>query len=99
MRAMVENFLNKIETTDIKCYTDGSVINPDKHGLGKCGSGVAIYSKSLRTEPIILSNHISNYSSSYHGEISAIKIALKECLKISLVNVKTIHILSDCKVQ
>ena len=77
--------------------TDESVINPDKYRLGKCGSGVVIYSKFLRTEPLILSNHISNYSSSYNSEISAITFFLKECLKISLSNVKTIHILSDCQ--
>ena len=97
MRATVENFLNTINTTDITCFTDGSVINPDKHGLGKCGAGVAIYTKSLKNEPLILSKHVSNSSSSYHGELYAIKIALQKCLTINLVKVKIIHILSDCQ--
>ena len=35
MKTIVNNFLQTIKETDITCYTDGSVINPDKHGLGK----------------------------------------------------------------
>ena len=97
MKTIVNNFLQTIKETDITCYTDGSVINPDKHGLGKCGSGVVIYSPTLGNQPKILSEHVSNYSSPYHGEICAIKIALQECLKIDITNVKTIHILSDCQ--
>ena len=60
MGAIVENFLYKVESTDITCYTNGSVINPDKHGLGNYDAGVAFYSKSLQNEPRILSNHVSN---------------------------------------
>ena len=60
----------------------------------KIGSGVVIYSPTLDNPPKILSKHVQNYSSPYHREITAIKIALQECLKIHLINVKIIHILS-----
>ena len=33
------------------CFTDGSVVSPEKHGLGKCGSGVVQYKDGLHEAP------------------------------------------------
>ena len=97
IKAIVQNFQKTIQETDITCYTVGSAINSDKHGPQKCGSGVVIYSPTLDNQPKILSKLVSNYSSPYHGKITAINIALQECSKIDIRNVKIIHILSDCQ--
>ena len=37
MKAIVDSFLTKIDIKDIILF-----INPDKHGVGKCGAGVII---------------------------------------------------------
>ena len=94
---MIEDFLSNIESNDIVCYTDRSVIEPDKPGLGKCGAGVIIYSYCINNQPLIISEKVSNYSSAYHGEIAAIGIALNKCLDLCLERVKNIYILSDCQ--
>ena len=63
MRNIVENYWRAIPDTDIICFTDGSVINPDNHGNGRCVAGTIIYKKSLEHEPITIEEKVTSYSS------------------------------------
>ena len=97
MKNIVDDHLRGIPDTDIICFTDGSVINPDNHGMGRCGAGITIYEKGLEHEPITIEEKVSTYSTAYHGEICAIKFALRKCQTLHLTNVDKIHIFSDCQ--
>ena len=97
MKATVDSFLTKIDINDIIIFTDGSVINPDKHGVGKCGAGVIIYNKGIHQPPIILEKSTERSGTPYYGEIIAIKHALETCLELETNNVKKIYILTDCQ--
>ena len=97
MKATVDSFLTKIDINDIIIFTDGSVINPDKHGVGKFGAGVIIYNKGIHQPPIILEKSTERSGTPYYGEIIAIKHALETCLELETNNVKKIYILTDCQ--
>jgi ribonuclease HI len=75
-------------------FTDGSALgNP-----GPCGAGIVIYWLGVNSPPTTLSKAVSSRSSSYHGELAAIDLALetvtnrRPCLRN-----KKIHILTDCQ--
>ena len=96
MKNIVDDCIREISDTDIICFTDGSVINPDNHGMGSCGACIIIYKDGLEHEPITIEEKVSSHSTAYHGEICAIKFALRKCQTLNLTNVDKIHIFSDC---
>ena len=70
IKRIVDNFLSSITQNTTVCFTDGSVISPDKHGLGKCGAGVVLYKDGLNEAPNIYEINVSTYSNPYHGELT-----------------------------
>ena len=59
---------------DIVVFTDGSALpNP-----GPCGAGVCIYWAGLSADYIEFAEPVSEYSTSYHGELRAIEVALQK---------------------
>ena len=58
---------------------DGSVFNPDKNRLRPCGAGIVIKEKGFRNDPIISSFKVSEFSTSFQGEITAIRLFAKMC--------------------
>ena len=98
LQRITTNFLSSIAAEDLVCFTDGSVIDPDDAGIGPCGAGIAIYKKGLANEPIIASFKVSERSTPYHGEISAIHQALIKCITLTRKKKReNIYILSDCQ--
>ena len=49
IRIKVESFY--IDPKSIICFTNGPLIEPDNHGLGRCGAGVVLYLNSLSNAP------------------------------------------------
>ena len=98
LRRKTAEFLMTIDTDDIVCFTDGSVANPDKNGMGPCGAGVVIYQNGLNNDPTINSIKVSKRSTSYHGEIAAIKECLLRCEVLNRKKHRAnIYIISDCQ--
>ena len=73
-------------------YTDGSALgNP-----GPCGSAAIFYFKGTSVDYTYLEEPVSSVSTSYHGEMTAIDIAVTETAKNLHQCSRSIHILSDC---
>ena len=68
MRNTGNDYLRAIPDTDIICFTDGSVINPDNHGMGRCGAGIIIYKDSLEHEPITIEEKVSQTEKNMNSE-------------------------------
>ena len=74
-------------------YTDGSALgNP-----GPTGAGAAIYLNGALQDPITACRPVSSCSTSYHGELQAIDLAITELLAISPPINRPVHLLSDCQ--
>ena len=74
-------------------YTDGSALgNP-----GPTGAGAAIYLNGALQDPITACRPISSCSTSYHGELQAIDLAITELLEVLPPINRPIHLLSDCQ--
>ena len=76
-------------------FTDGSALgNP-----GPCGAAAIVHTHGLDMEPVILKRPISGYSSSYHGELAAIDLALEYCVTFtqSHHHHDTVSIHTDCQ--
>ena len=93
-RQFVINSLNSIPENSMIAFTDGSAIpNP-----GPCGASAVIFSNGLNSQPIILSKSISKYSSSYHGELEAINLAVNFAKNYSETHyINQLRIYSDCQ--
>ena len=79
---------------DIVAFTDGSALgNP-----GPCGAGSAIFWKGMDSIPSLHKRPVSKLSSSYHGELQAIDLALQVIAnKMPPVKNVTVHIITDCQ--
>jgi ribonuclease HI len=79
--------------SSVLIYTDGSALgNP-----GPTGSGAAIYLNGALQEPITACRPVSSCSTSYHGELQAIDLAITELLEVTPPINRQIHLLSDCQ--
>ena len=96
----VATFLAELPHDTAVAFTDGSALeNP-----GKCGAGAAIYFDGLQQEPLTVKEPISVFSTSYHGEMLGLVLALtttlEKCetlIQSGVETPKAIHILCDCK--
>lgn len=92
--AHIEEQLSSIPAGEPILFTDGSALgNP-----GACGAAVICYPEGLQSLPLTIKEPVSNYSTNYHGELRAIKVAA-QYLKISQnpPHTRNAHIFSDCK--
>ena len=78
----------------IIAFTDGSALtNP-----GLCGAGAAIYWNGLEGQPTLHKRPISKLSTSYHGELQAIDLALTTIVnKSPPLRANTVHVITDCQ--
>ena len=87
---------NYIRSTnqDIIAFTDGSALN----NPGPCGAGVLIHWNGINSQPTKSFKPVSSKSSSYHGELEAIDLALEIILEKEpdIIN-NNIHLLSNCQ--
>jgi ribonuclease HI len=81
-------------STDIVAFTDGSALgNP-----GPCGAGAAIYWNGISGQPTHHTKAVSKNSSSYHGELQAILLALDAVAgRGPTVHDRKVHIITDCQ--
>ena len=87
-----ENYINKAGN-NIIAFTDGSALsNP-----GPTGAGAAIFLNGINHEDIKARRPVSAMSTSYHGELQGIDLALTKILQVKPKVAKPIHILSDCQ--
>ena len=79
---------------DIVAFTDGSALsNP-----GPCGAGAAVFWNGVRGVPSTYTRAISRRSSSYHGELQAIFLALEAIAnKNPPVYNRRAHLITDCQ--
>jgi len=94
-RKVTTDFLAKQDHRKVVVFTDGSALgNP-----GPCGAGAVIYLYGLDTDPIMMHKAVSTHSTSYHGELAAIGLALNYLTtSIRLKNsTEGITILTDCQ--
>ncbi|XP_014669984.1 PREDICTED: uncharacterized protein LOC106810992 [Priapulus caudatus] len=78
----------------IIAFTDGSALgNP-----GPCGASAIIYANGMDSEPSSIRKAVSKKSSSYHGEIYAIYLAVDFTVNYSTTHhIAGIRIFSDCQ--
>ena len=69
---LTTDFLTSLDRNKIVAFTDGSALGKP----GPCGAGAVVYRYGLDSEPSLLHKAISSRSTSYHGELAAIKLAL-----------------------
>jgi len=92
---LTTEFLSKLDHNKVVVFTDGSALgNP-----GPCGAGAAIFLYGMDTDPIKLHKAISTNSTSYHGELAAIKLALEYLVSTNSMKTSTngVNILTDCQ--
>ena len=94
-KAIADSYINQLNKNCLIRFTDGSALgNP-----GPCGAGAAIYIESISSTPVLLKRPVSAKSISYHGELSAIDLALEFCQPFfaAPTNINKIVILPDCQ--
>ncbi len=94
-KVKTREYLNSLPNTTLIVFTDGSALgNP-----GPCGAAAIIHTHGLDMEPVILGKPISSNSSSYHGELAAIDLALEYCVTStgSHHQHNTVSIQTDCQ--
>ena len=92
----MQSHLRELAPGTIPVFTDGSALsNP-----GPCGAAAIVYPQGLSHDPVTLKQAVSHRSTSYHGELCAIQLALSyinNLLSDNHVNLTSIVIHSDCK--
>ena len=93
-REFALDLLARVPVNDPIIFTDGSAIpNP-----GPSGAAAVCYPKGISSQPTVLSEPASHASTSYHGELFAIKLAIEFCIsRLDLHNFRAVHIFSDCQ--
>ncbi len=89
-----QNIINQAPEKTVIIFTDGSALN----NPGPCGAATIIYVEGIRSQPIVSANPISSLSSSYHGELEALKMAAQSIFEMltSHNSFDNVYILSDC---
>ncbi len=93
-QAHADNLLRAIPDRTPIIFTDGSALgNP-----GACGAAAVCNPTGLSDQPIILNKPLSSRSTSYHGGLFALKLAVEFCIDWrKTYNYMEVHILSDCQ--
>ncbi len=92
----IQTHLANVPRTCIPIFTDGSALkNP-----GPSGAAAVVYTHGLSHQPVILKKPVSEHSTSYHGELYAVSLALDYIISMALSNqlsaVETIIMYTDC---
>ena len=86
--------LNKLPINEPVVFTDGSA-NPNP---GPCGAAAVCYAEGISSMPLISSTFVSRLSTSYHGELAAIQLAINFCRSRTIhIKTKAVHIFTDCQ--
>ncbi len=94
-QTITKEYISGLDQNSIIAYTDGSALtNP-----GPCGAGAAIYLEGHSSTPLEIHRPISLKSTSYHGEIQAIDLALDYIVDYlgTTSPPRSIHLLTDCQ--
>ncbi len=94
-KTCTDRYLTSIPSNVLPCFTDGSALrNP-----GPCGAAAIIYTKGMASKPVVLNRSVAARSTSYHGELSAIDLALEyvaQYLTSNSTNYSIVAIHTDC---
>jgi ribonuclease HI len=93
-RRITEQQLRDTKDNTIVAFTDGSALgNP-----GPCGASAILYVNGIDSQPVAIRAPVSNNSSSYHGELYAILLAVDFAVNYSANNrISGLRIFSDCQ--
>ncbi len=93
-RELISQGLEETGPRSLVAFTDGSALtNP-----GPCGAAAIIYTNGMNSQPIIRTESISSFSTSYHGELRALKLALAYVCTFSLNHwISEVRLFSDCQ--
>ena len=73
-KQMTAEFISSLPSSTLLAFTDGPALgNP-----GPCGTSAIIYIDSIHHQPLKFQEPVSSHSTSYHGELAAIRLALKQ---------------------
>ncbi len=89
----IQEHLSGIQRTTLAIFTDGSALgNP-----GPCGCSAIIFTNGLTHDAITIKRPVARHSTSFHGEIAAIDLALEYTAHATLPGCSTVLIHSDCQ--
>ncbi len=89
----VGDHLNSLPPTTLSIFTEGSALgNP-----GPCGGAAIIYLHGISNDPVCLNRPVAKRSTSYHGEVEAIDLALEYTANSITPGFNSIMIHSDCR--
>ncbi len=72
-RQLTTDFITALPRSTLLAFTDGSALsNP-----GPCGAAAIIYVHGMQELPLTYSEPVSKFSTSYHGELEAIRLAME----------------------
>lgn len=93
-KKVAEEAIGNIPPRQPIVFTDGSA-NPNP---GPCGAAAICYAEGINSIPITISSPVAHHSTSYHGELEAIRLAVDFCKSRSAHhNFNTLHLFSDCQ--
>ncbi len=89
----VRDHIGSLTPETLPIFTDGSALgNP-----GPCGSAAVIYTNGISHDPVTLSKPVALKSTSFHGEVAAVDLALSYVAKSTTITQSHIVIHSDCQ--
>ena len=88
------SFLQLLPKDTVPVFTDGSALkNP-----GPCGASAVLYRDGLSCEPSVVNKSVSLCSTSFHGELVGLDLAVESGLKAQQhSDMKCLHIFCDCR--
>ncbi len=94
-RTIMEDKIGKLPHRQPVIFTDGSSLsNP-----GPWGAAAVFYAEGRESQPLLLKVAVSNLSTSYHGELSAMLLATQLGKEYSSTHhVTELNIFTDCQV-
>ncbi len=93
-RAHTQSTLEDIPIGQPIIFTDGSALSIP----GPCEAAAVCFPEGLISEPVVCDLSVSKCSTSYHGELCAIRLATTFSVSYSDTHLtRQIHIFSDCK--
>ncbi len=89
----VQDHLRSLPASTLPIFTDGSALgNP-----GPCGSAAVIFLNGIRNDPIAINQPVHKRSTSFHGEVFAIHLALNYVDSITNPKFDRVIIHTDCQ--
>ncbi len=89
----MEQHIRGLPADTLPIFTDGSALeNP-----GPCGCSAVIYQKASQWNPIVVNKPVAKRSTSFHGDVEAVNLALKFVHENPHLQFKVVFIHTNCR--